>query len=61
MGRRAFNSSFREKHISIFMGSRGFLLARYFLLDIVKVGLCCGAVCAGREVYSFCDVRFSFF
>lgn len=57
-----YNSSWREKHISVQMSRRGFLLARYFLLEIFKVGLCCDAVYAGRrEVYLFCDMRFSFF
>lgn len=61
-----YNWSCREKRTAIsmkkFLCRRGFLLARYFLLEIFKVGLCCDAVYADRiEVYSFCDMRSPFF
>lgn len=55
------NSSFREKRFGVFMRWRGFLLAGYFLLEILEVGLCCGAVNAGRRFVLSVTRVFSFF
>lgn len=55
------NWSFQEKCSGIFMRWRGFLLAGYFLFDILKVGLCCGAMNAGISFLLSMTRVFSFF